>query len=62
MLAADVPELEVDGRVWWGKGEGDCVLADGGDGFEVWVRGRVGGFDLLEEGGFAGVVEAEEQH
>jgi hypothetical protein len=61
MLAADVPYLEID---WWiGRGEFDgCdVLADGGHGFEVRVRRRVGGFDLFEERGFAGVVEAEEE-
>ena len=36
-------------------------MADGGDGFEVGVGGRVGGFYLFEERCFAGVVEAEEE-
>jgi hypothetical protein len=36
-------------------------LADGGDGFKIRVGRGVGGFDLLEESGFAGVVEAEEE-
>lgn len=61
MLAADVPYLQVYGRIWWGELDGRDVLADGGDGLEVGVRGRVGGFNLLEEGGFARVVEAEEE-
>jgi hypothetical protein len=61
MLAADVPYLEVDGRIRGWEFDGCDVLADGGYGFEVWVRGRVRGFDLFEEGGFAGVVEAEEE-
>ena len=61
VLPADVPELEVDGGIGRGQSERDGVLADGGHGFEVRVRGRVGGFDLLEERGFASVVEAEEE-
>jgi hypothetical protein len=61
MLAADVPYLEVDGRIRGWEFDGCDVLADGGYGFEVWVRGRVRGFDLFEECGFAGVVEAEEE-
>jgi hypothetical protein len=38
-------------------------LADGRDGFQVRRRvgGEVEGFDLFVEGGFAGVVEAEEE-
>jgi len=59
MLPADVPYLEVD--VWLWEFDGSDVLADGGHGFEVGVRGRVGGFYLLEECGFAGVVEAQEE-
>jgi hypothetical protein len=33
MLAADVPYLEVDGRIRRWEGDGSDVLADGGDGF-----------------------------
>ncbi len=38
-------------------------MADGGDGFEFWGWGvrEEDGFDLFVEGGFAGVVEAEEE-
>lgn len=58
VLATDVPDLEVQVRQRY---RGD-VLADRGDGFEVGVvRAAVDGADLLEEGGFAGVVEAEEE-
>jgi hypothetical protein len=58
VLAADVPDLEVQVRQRY---RGD-VLADCGDGFQVGVvRAAVDGADLLEEGGFAGVVEAEEE-
>lgn len=60
MLAADIPQLEVDGRVWRREGERDRVLANGGYGVEFGMRGRVGRFYLLEERGFAGVVEPEE--
>lgn len=70
-LAADVPEFEV--HVW--EGDGSDVLADGGDGVAgCWVGfvgggggeggggGRVvKGFDLVEESGFAGIVEAKEE-
>lgn len=59
MLAADVPDLEVDGGIGGREGDGGDVLADGGDGFEVRVERRVGAFYLLEEGGFAGVVEPQ---
>jgi hypothetical protein len=61
MLAADIPYLEVDGRIRGREFDGRDVLADGGYGFEIRVRGGIGGFDLFEEGGFAGVVEAEEE-
>jgi hypothetical protein len=61
VLAADVPDLEVYGGIWGRERDGSDVLADGGDGFEVGVRGRVGGFYLFEERGFSGVVEAEEE-
>jgi hypothetical protein len=47
MLAANVPYLEVYGRVWRRQFDGRDVLADGGHSFEVRVRGRVRGFDLL---------------
>jgi hypothetical protein len=58
-LAADVPEFEVH----VGEDDGGNVLADGGHGFEVgrWAIGVEDGFDLLVEGGFTGVVEAEEE-
>lgn len=61
MLAADVPDLQVDGGVGRREGDGGDILADGGDGFEVGVGGGVSGFYLFEEGGFPGVVEAEEE-
>jgi len=60
VLAAYVPDSEIQ---FW---KGDCgdVLADGGEG--GFLRGGGGGggvegFDGGEEGGFAGVVEAEEE-
>ena len=58
MLAADVPYLEVERWVWRWEGDGSNVLADGGNGLEVGVRGRVGAFYLLEERRLAGIVEA----
>lgn len=61
VLAPNIPELEVYRRIWGREGECYGVLADGGDGFQVWVRGCVGRFYLLEERGFACVVEAEEE-
>ena len=59
VLSADIPELEIHVR----EIDGSDVLADGGDGFRggEGVRGEVEGFDAGEEGGFAGVVEAEEE-
>lgn len=58
MLAAYVPDLEVHVV----EGDGGDVLADGGDGgFVGYGVVVVEGFDGGEEGGFAGVVEAEEQ-
>jgi len=59
MLAPDVPNFKV--HVW--KGDGGNILADGGYGFEFWggVGGEEEGFYLFVEGGFAGVVEAEEE-
>ena len=59
MLAANVEEFE--GEV--GERDGGDVLAYGwrgraaGDGGLRWEKE---GFDFVEEGGFAGVVEAEE--
>lgn len=58
VLAADVPDLQVH----VGQGDGGDILTDGGDGGFAGRRGvRVEGFDGGEEGGFAGVVEAEEE-
>ena len=60
VLAAYVPDFEV----YVVEGDGGDVLADGGDG-GFWGVGRGGGgvegFYGGEEGGFAGVVEAEEE-
>ena len=60
VLPADVPELEV-----YRGGVRDCgyILADCGDCVGGWgrMRGQVDGFDLREEGGFAGIVEAKEE-
>ena len=61
VLAADVPDLQVDGRVGRREGDGRDILADGGDGLEVWVGGRVGAFYLFEERSFSCIVEAEEE-
>lgn len=61
MLSANIPYLEVNGWVRWWEFDGRDVLADSGHGFQVWVRGGVGGFDLFEERGFAGIVEAKEE-
>lgn len=63
MLTAYIPYFEIT------LGESYCsdVLADCGDGFEVWVVGSAGGgvygegFYVFEEGCFAGVVKAEEE-
>lgn len=59
MLAAHVPELEVDVR----QRDGRHVLANGG--YRLQVRMHVVavlGFDLFEECRFAGVVKAEEEN
>jgi len=60
VLPADVPDFEV--HVW--QGDGGDILAYGGHGFEFrgGVVGQVEGFDLLVEGRFAGIVEAEEEN
>lgn len=58
MLTADIPDLQVDWRIGRWKGYGSDILADGGNSFEVGVRGCVGALYLFEEGGFTGVVEA----
>jgi hypothetical protein len=64
-LPADVPDPEVHVR----QGDGGDILADGrhrvaggggGGGLAVRVKG-VECFDLREEGGFAGIVEAEKE-
>jgi hypothetical protein len=58
MLAADVPDLQVQ----VGKSNRGDILPDRGHGFEIGMKVyRVRGFDLFEEGGFAGVIEAEEE-
>jgi hypothetical protein len=59
VLAPHVPYLEIHVR----KGDGRHILAYGGDGLEFWGGrgGEVEGFDLFVKGGFAGVVEAEEE-
>lgn len=59
VLAAHVPDFEVQVR----QRDGRDVLPDRRDRLERWgwVRGQVEGFDLREESGFAGVVEAEEE-
>lgn len=61
VLASYVPDLEIH----IGEGDGRDVLTDGGDGVEFGgCGGGVGaeeGFDLFVEGGFAGIVEAEEE-
>lgn len=63
MLPAYIPDLEI--HVW--EGNSSDILADGGDGVLCGGGGRGGGgegvegFDGVEEGGFAGVVEAEEE-
>lgn len=64
-LPADIPDLEV--HVWQGDGgdilpDGRHGVASGGGwgGVAVGVKG-VERFDLREESGFAGVVEAEQE-
>jgi hypothetical protein len=61
VLAADVPYLEVDGRVWRWKRECGNVLPNGRNGLQVGVRGCVGCLDLLKERRLAGIVEAKEK-
>ena len=58
MLAADIPDFQVNGRIGRREGYGSDILADSGDGLEVGMRGSVGALDLFEEGGLAGVVKA----
>lgn len=59
VLAADVPHLYV--HVW--EGYGGDILAYCWDGFEFGGGGggEEEGFYLFVKGGFAGVVEAEEE-
>lgn len=59
MLAPYIPDLEIHVA----EIDDRDVLADGGDGFLGGGRGggEVERFDGGEEGGFAGVVEAEEE-
>jgi len=58
MLPTDVPDLQIH-IVQIDQAD---VLADGGHGIEFGLVGRVvKGFDLFEQGGFAGVVEAEKE-
>lgn len=61
MLAADVPYLEVDGRVWRWEGNGSDILAHSGHGAEVGVGRGICAFYLLEESCFTSIVKAEEQ-
>jgi hypothetical protein len=69
-LSSHVPDLDVH----LGQVQGSDILADGGDGIacvfggggvacgaESGVGGGIERFDLVEERGFAGVVEAEEE-
>lgn len=60
MLAANVPYLEVE-RVWGRKLDSGYILTDSGDRSEVGMVGGEGSFHLLEESGFAGIVETEEE-
>ena len=59
VLSAHVPDLEVHVR----QRDGGDILADGRHGLDSGegVVGEVEGFDGGEEGGFAGVVQAEEE-
>lgn len=55
VLAAHIPDLEVE---VWEIDQGD-ILSNGGDSLEVWVEmWGVLCFDLLEESGLAGGIEA----
>ena len=61
MLAADVPYLEVDGRVWRRKGDGSDILANRRHCSEIGIRGRVCAFYLLEKRRLSRIVQAEEE-
>lgn len=62
-LAADIPDLQVH----IGQGDSRDILPDGWNSLAgVWGRGAFGtgeeeSFDLGEEGGFAGIIQAEEE-
>jgi hypothetical protein len=58
MLASNIPDLEIEVRKRYGRD----ILADRGDGFEIWMEmRRVSGFDLFEQSSFACVVKAEKE-
>lgn len=58
MLAANIPDLEVD----VGQVDGRDILADGGNGIEFWMEVRAEeGLDLLEQCCLSGVVESEKE-
>lgn len=59
MLAADIPNLEVD----VGQVDGRDILANGGNGIELWVKVRAEeGLDLLEQCCLSGVVESKKEN
>ena len=47
--------------MWGRKLDSGYILTDCGDGSEVRMVGGEGSFHLLEESGFAGIVETEEE-
>ena len=59
MLATNIPDFEIHVR----ESNGGDILTNCGNGFGCGegMVGEVEGFDGGEEGGFAGVVQAEEE-
>lgn len=58
MLAADVPDLEVN----VGQVDGRDILADSGDGVEFWVKVRAEeSLDLLKQCCLSGIVESKKE-